>query len=92
MNILKINQPEQTGMDLEPNVTKKKQTKTKDPNHFTETLISIDKECIPKSPIPNKCNRPWFDDNCKEAIRLLQVALHKINTQPSASNLIFYKL
>lgn len=30
-----------------------------------------------------KFNKPWFNDNCKKAIRLRWAALHKFNLQPT---------
>ena len=36
--------------------------------HFTETLITIANETIPKSSPSNKHNTPWFNNDCKIAI------------------------
>ena len=42
---------------------------------FTETLVSIAKRRIPKNKIKKKRNRPWFNDECKKAVRLRRKAL-----------------
>ena len=48
--------------------------RVQDPNstvlikHFTETLIAIANETIPKT--SNRCNTPWFNNGCKIVIRL----------------------
>ena len=44
---------------------------------FTSSLIEISKECIPQiSTNPTKCN-PWYNDDCKEAIKQRKEALSK---------------
>ena len=60
--------------------------------HFTETLIEIAKECVPKSSTPNKGNRPSFDHKCRKANRLRSAALKRFQKQSTTSNLIEYKL
>ena len=45
--------------------------------HFTETLIEIAKDCIPRKSTPNKGNRLWLDNKCQKAIRLRRAALKK---------------
>ena len=61
---------------------------------FSETLLEIADDCIPKT--TNKSNntkdRPWFDDECKKAIRLRKAALRKFNVIPVHSNLENYKI
>ena len=58
--------------------------------HFTEALIEITKEFVPKTSTPNKRNRPWFDNKCQKAIR---AALKRFQKQhPTTSNLIDYNL
>ena len=57
---------------------------------FTETLIEIAKECVPKSSTPNKCSRSWFDNECRKAIRLRRAALKRFQKQPTTPNLIDY--
>ena len=58
--------------------------------HFTETLIEIAKECVPKNSTTNKRSRPWFDNKCREAIRLQRAALKRFQKQPTTPNLIEY--
>ena len=36
--------------------------------------------------------KPWFDDDCKAAIRSRKAALRKFNLQPSAENLNNFKI
>ena len=44
---------------------------------FTFSLIEISKECIPQiSTNPTKSN-PWYNDDCKEAIKQRKQALSK---------------
>ena len=38
--------------------------------HFTETLTAIANETIPNTSPTNRCNTPWFNNECKIAIRL----------------------
>ena len=45
---------------------------------FTTSLIEISKECIPQtSTNPTKSN-PWYNDDCKEAIKQRKQALSKL--------------
>ena len=60
--------------------------------HFTDTLIKIAKECVPKNSSTNKRSRPWFDNECRKAIRLRRAALKRFKKQPTTPNLIEYKL
>ena len=55
-------------------------------NDFTTFLIEISKECIPQfSTNPTKSN-PWYNDNCKEAIKHLKQALSKFKRSPNTNN------
>ena len=38
-------------------------------SEFTSTLINISKECIPKTLTNPTKNNPWYNDDCKEAIK-----------------------
>ena len=38
-------------------------------SNFTSSLIDISDKCIPKTSINPKKNNPWYNDDCKEAIR-----------------------
>ena len=59
---------------------------------FTKTIISIAEKCIPKNSTPNKKNKPWFNNECKEAINKRKAALRKFKKEPTTSNLTNYKL
>ena len=53
---------------------------------FTSTLIEISKECIPQtSTNPTKSN-PWYNDDCKEAIKQRKRALSKFKRSPNTNN------
>ena len=58
---------------------------------FTEILVSIAKECVPKNTTPNKKNKPWFDKNCKEVLKNRKSALKKFKKEPTTQNLVNYK-
>ena len=60
--------------------------------YFSNTLISIAEESIPKTSSNKKHNKSWFNDDCKTAIRSRKAALRKFNLQPSAKNLNNYKI
>ena len=55
-------------------------------------LISIAEESIPKTSSNKKHNKPWFNGDCKTAIRSRKAALRKFNLQPSAENLNNFKI
>ena len=57
---------------------------------LTETL-SIVQRCIPKNKLKTKWNRPWFNDKCKEAIRLRRKALREFEKEPTTENLEKFK-
>ena len=59
--------------------------------YFSKTLISIAEESIHKTS-NEKYDKPWFDDDCKAAIRSRKAALRKFNLQPSAENLNNFKI
>ena len=60
--------------------------------YFSKTLISIAEESIPKISSNKKRNKPWFNDDCKAAIRSRKAALRKLNLQPCAENLDNFKM
>ena len=71
---------------------KQKLLKSDQTKHFTETLISIanetiTNETIAKTSASNKHSTPWFNDDCRNAIRLLKAALRKINKELTTNNL-----
>ena len=52
----------------------------------TSSLIEISKECIPQtSTNPTKSN-PWYNDDCKEAIKQRKQALSKFKRSPNTNN------
>ena len=60
--------------------------------YFSKTLTSIAEESIPKTSSNKKHNRPWFDGDCKAAIRSRKAALRKFHLHPTADNLNNFKL
>ena len=53
---------------------------------FTSSLIETSKECIPQtSTNPTKSN-PWYNDDCKEAIKQRKQALSKFKRSPNTNN------
>ena len=55
---------------------------------FTETLHEIAKKCIPKSSAnPKRPPKPWFNEECKEAITQRNKALRNFRNHPSPANL-----
>ena len=60
--------------------------------HFTETLIAIVNETIPKTSPSNRRNTPWFNNECKIAIRQRNASLRKLKKEPLTSNLNSFKL
>ena len=60
---------------------------------FTSTLISITEESIPKSSTSSKrVKKPWFTDDCKEAIKQRRAALRRFNDRPTTENLNNYRI
>ena len=60
--------------------------------YFSKTLTSIAKESIPKTSSNKKHNKPWFDVDCKAAIRSRKAALRKFHLHPTADNLNNFKV
>ena len=60
--------------------------------YFSKTLTSIAEESIPKTSSNKKHNKPWFDGDCKAAIRSRKAALRKFHLHPTADNLNNFKL
>jgi len=55
---------------------------------FTNTLISIANNSIPKTFTKNtKPNRPWINDECKQAIKERKSALNDLQRHPTITNL-----
>ena len=59
--------------------------------YFSKTLTSIAEESIPKTS-NKKHNKPWFDGDCKAAIRSRKAALRKFHLHPTADNLNNFKV
>ena len=59
--------------------------------HFTETLIAIANKTILKNSTSNKHNTPWFNKDCKIAIREQNAALRKFQKETLACNLNSFK-
>ncbi|WP_419619004.1 hypothetical protein, partial [Thiolapillus sp.] len=60
---------------------------------FTDTLIEIANQTIPKSHISqNKLPKvPWFNDVCKQAIKERKKAQRKLFRNPTAENVLAFK-
>ena len=60
---------------------------------FTDTLIEIANQTIPKSHTSkNKLPKvPWFNDVCKQAIKERKKAQRKLFRNPSAENVLAFK-
>ena len=54
---------------------------------FTSSLIDISDKCIPKTSTNPKKINPWYNDDCKEAIRQRKHALSKFCKYPTKENL-----
>ena len=55
---------------------------------FSSLLHSIADETIPKtSANPKRPNKPWFDEDCKQAIKQRKSALNKFDLRPTSDNL-----
>ena len=60
--------------------------------YFTETLLSIAGESVPKTSTSKKHNKPWFNDDCKNAIRSRKAALRKFSLRPTQGNMNNFKI
>ena len=74
-------------------ITKQKFQDLEDPAYtFTDTIIEIAKQTIPKSSTnSHRIHKPWFNEDCANAIKLRKQALHKFTIEPSTVNLTNYK-
>ena len=59
--------------------------------YFSKTLTSIAEESILKTSFNKKHNKPWFNGDCKAAIRSRKAALRKFHLHPTADNLNDFK-
>ena len=58
---------------------------------FTSSLISISEKCIPKTLTNPKKSNPWYNDDCKEAIKQRKETLSKFCKFPTHENLNTYR-
>ena len=59
---------------------------------FSSKLISIASKAVPKSSTSSKRQRrPWFNSDCKKAVRLRRAALQRFKSSPSSTNLSLYR-
>ena len=63
-------------------------------DRFASILHTIASETIPKSRInsTSKIKKPWFDDECKKAVRERKASLRKFDTCPTSENLNHYRI
>ena len=54
---------------------------------FTSSLIDISSKCIPKTLTNPTKSYPWYNDECKEAIKTRKKALNKFKKYPTKGNL-----
>ena len=58
---------------------------------FTSSLITISEKCIPKTLTSPKKSNPWFNDDCKEAIKQRKDTLSKFCKVPTHDNSNTYR-
>ena len=58
---------------------------------FTSSLINISEKCIPKTSTNPKKSNPWYNDDCKEAIKQRKDTLSKFCKFPTHENLNTYR-
>ena len=54
---------------------------------FTSSLMKISDECIPKTSTSPKKSNPWYNNDCKNAVRQRKQALSKFCKYPTGANL-----
>ena len=54
---------------------------------FTSSLIELSSKCIPKTSTNPRKSNPWYNDECKEAIKQRKKALNKFQKYPTKDNL-----
>ena len=59
---------------------------------FTQTVHDIATKCIPKSSTSTKIKKPWFNEDCKKAVRKRKAAVKKFNFQPDKNNLESFRI
>ena len=58
---------------------------------FISSLISISEKCIPKTSTNPKKSNPWYNDDCKEAIKQRKQTLSRFCKFPTNENLNTYR-
>ena len=53
---------------------------------FTSSLIEISKKCIHQTSTNPTESNPWYNDDCKEAIKQRKEALSKFKKSPNTNN------
>ena len=59
---------------------------------FTSSLIDISEKCIPKTSTNPKKSNPWYNDDCKEAIKQRKDTLSRFCKFPTKDNLNTYRV
>ena len=59
---------------------------------FTSSLIDISEKCIPKTSTNPKKSNPWYNDDCKEAIKQRKETLSRFCKFPTKDNLNTYRV
>ena len=59
---------------------------------FTSSLIDISEKCIPKTWTNPKKSNPWYNDDCKEAIKQGKDTLSRFCKFPTKDNLNTYRV
>ena len=59
---------------------------------FTSSLIDISEKCIPKTSTNPKRSNPWYNDDCKEAIKQRKDTLSRFSKFPTKYNLNTYRV
>ena len=58
---------------------------------FSNALLEIAEKCIPKTSGKPRISYPWFNDDCKNAIKDRKKSLNKFKRYPTQENLFEYK-
>lgn len=58
---------------------------------FTETLLTIANESILKMSPSIKKSKPWFDTECRKAVKIRRATLKAFKKQPAKENLNTFK-
>jgi hypothetical protein len=58
---------------------------------FSELLISISEETIPKTSATHRIHKPWYNDKCKDVVKTRKKAERYFRKYPSPANLNSYR-